>query len=102
MRTYGQYCPIARASELLAERWSVIILRNIVVLLAGPSTRWSAIPWRSPAGTWESFDGATPCAQRRSRCRALATLARSLPTWHRDHERGPQPLHRLELAGSSP
>ena len=32
MRSYGQYCPIARASELLAERWSIIILRNIVVL----------------------------------------------------------------------
>jgi DNA-binding HxlR family transcriptional regulator len=32
MRTYGQYCPIARASELLAERWSIIILRNIVIL----------------------------------------------------------------------
>lgn len=32
MRMYGQYCPIARASELLAERWSIIILRNIVIL----------------------------------------------------------------------
>jgi DNA-binding HxlR family transcriptional regulator len=32
VRTYGQYCPIARASELLAERWSIIILRNIVLL----------------------------------------------------------------------
>ena len=32
MRSYGQYCPIARASELLAERWSIIILRNIVLL----------------------------------------------------------------------
>jgi DNA-binding HxlR family transcriptional regulator len=32
MRTYGQYCPIARASEVLAERWSIIILRNVVVL----------------------------------------------------------------------
>jgi len=31
MRTYGQYCPIARASELLAERWSIIILRNILI-----------------------------------------------------------------------
>lgn len=31
MRTYGQYCPIARAAELLAERWSLIILRNILV-----------------------------------------------------------------------
>ena len=25
MRNYGPYCPIARASELLAERWSIII-----------------------------------------------------------------------------
>ena len=32
MRTYGQYCPIARASELLHERWTVIILRNIVLV----------------------------------------------------------------------
>ena len=32
VRTYGQYCPIARASELLAERWSFIILRNVVLI----------------------------------------------------------------------
>lgn len=32
MRTYGQYCPVARASELLAERWTLILVRN---LLAG-------------------------------------------------------------------
>jgi DNA-binding HxlR family transcriptional regulator len=31
VRTYGQYCPIARTSELLGERWSIIILRNILV-----------------------------------------------------------------------
>ena len=31
VRTYGQYCPIARTSELLGERWSTIILRNILV-----------------------------------------------------------------------
>lgn len=30
MRTYGQYCPIARTSELLAERWTPIILRNLL------------------------------------------------------------------------
>jgi DNA-binding HxlR family transcriptional regulator len=32
VRTYGQYCPIAQASELLAERWSFIILRDIVLI----------------------------------------------------------------------
>jgi DNA-binding HxlR family transcriptional regulator len=31
MKTYGQYCPIARTSELLAERWTIIVLRNILV-----------------------------------------------------------------------
>ncbi len=31
MRTYGQYCPIARASEILAERWTPIIVRNLFV-----------------------------------------------------------------------
>src|SRR5215218_7938207 len=31
VRTYAQYCPIARASEVLAERWTIIILRNILV-----------------------------------------------------------------------
>lgn len=32
MRTYGQYCPVARASEVVAERWSFIIIRNIVIV----------------------------------------------------------------------
>lgn len=31
MKTYGQACPIARASELLAERWTPIILRNLLL-----------------------------------------------------------------------
>ena len=30
MRSYKQYCPIARASEILAERWTPIILRNLL------------------------------------------------------------------------
>jgi DNA-binding HxlR family transcriptional regulator len=32
MRTYGQFCPITRAAELLAERWTLIIMRNIVLV----------------------------------------------------------------------
>jgi DNA-binding HxlR family transcriptional regulator len=31
MRTYGQFCPIARGSEILAERWTPIILRNLLM-----------------------------------------------------------------------
>jgi len=28
---YGQYCPIALGAEVLAERWTPIILRNLLV-----------------------------------------------------------------------
>ncbi len=31
MRSYGQYCPIARAAEIVAERWTPIIVRNLLV-----------------------------------------------------------------------
>ncbi len=30
MRSYRQYCPIARASQILAERWTPILLRNLI------------------------------------------------------------------------
>ena len=227
VRTYGQYCPIARASELLAERWSIIILRNIVILgcrtfneiadaapglsrgllskrlrdleragvleirrkLAGPGSiyepteagrelselmgflqrwgsRWadltperahpgvvlwmwatfflerdrlpqrrtlvrfeyptlsgpgsrgwllvergdaeicetypavrrtwsssSTIRWRSPVGTWARSSGAPPVRSGAIELRGSRALARGLPTWRRDHEHGPQPLH---------
>ena len=29
MRTYGQYCPIARGAEIFAERWTPMIIRNL-------------------------------------------------------------------------
>jgi hypothetical protein len=29
MRGYGQYCPIALAAEVFAERWTPIIIRNL-------------------------------------------------------------------------
>lgn len=31
MRSYGQYCPISRASEILAERWTLLVLRNLLL-----------------------------------------------------------------------
>ena len=35
VKSYGQYCPIARSSEILAQRWTPLIIRT---LLNGPST----------------------------------------------------------------
>jgi len=31
VRRYNQYCPIVRASEILAERWTLVIVRNILL-----------------------------------------------------------------------
>lgn len=30
MRTYREYCPIARASEIVAERWTPLVIRNLL------------------------------------------------------------------------
>ena len=30
MRSYREYCPIARASEILAERWTPLVVRNLL------------------------------------------------------------------------
>ena len=30
MHTYGQYCPVARAAEILADRWTVLIVRELL------------------------------------------------------------------------
>jgi len=39
MRSYGQFCPVAKAAELFCERWTPLILRN----LAMGATRFSEI-----------------------------------------------------------
>ena len=31
VRTYGQYCPIARGAEIFAQRWTPLIIRNLHV-----------------------------------------------------------------------
>lgn len=31
MRSYGQYCPISRSAEILAERWTLLVVRNILL-----------------------------------------------------------------------
>ena len=30
MRSYREYCPIARASEIVAERWTPLVIRNLL------------------------------------------------------------------------
>ena len=48
MKGYGQYCPLAQASQILCERWTLLIVRE---LIAG-STRFNelrrGVPLMSP------------------------------------------------------
>ena len=48
MKAYGQFCPVAKAAEIVAERWTPLVLRE---LLCG-SRRFSAlhrgVPLMSP------------------------------------------------------
>lgn len=48
MKSYGQFCPVAKASELFCERWTPLILRD----LAAGATRFSelqrGVPLMSP------------------------------------------------------
>lgn len=44
MKTYGQYCPLAQAAQLLCERWTLIIVRE---LMAG-STRFGELQRGAP------------------------------------------------------
>jgi len=30
MRSYGQYCPVARAAEVLGDRWTMLVVRDLV------------------------------------------------------------------------
>jgi DNA-binding HxlR family transcriptional regulator len=48
MKSYGQFCPVAKAAEVFCERWTPLILRD----LAGGATRFSelqrGVPLASP------------------------------------------------------
>ena len=72
MEGYGQYCPIALGAEIFAERWTPIILRNLMVgsdrfgdLLAGaPGIPRSVLARRlrtlEREGVINRFDGRPP------------------------------------------
>jgi DNA-binding HxlR family transcriptional regulator len=30
MKGYGQYCPVAKATEILNERWTLLVLRELL------------------------------------------------------------------------
>lgn len=49
MRGYGQFCPLAKASEVLGERWTLLIIRELAVGSESFSDVRKGVPLMSPS-----------------------------------------------------
>lgn len=83
MGSYRQYCPIARAAEILAERWNPLIVRN---LLFG-------------AETFSGIAGGVPSMSRSMLIRRLRELERDGVIVSSPKSRGRGSTYRLTEAG---
>ena len=94
MTTYGQFCPVAKAMEVLDERWTLLVVRE---LLAG-STRFNelrrGVPKMSPALLAKRLR--SPGARRRG-----AALRGGRPSWRTcSHQRARSSRPLVEGLGS--
>lgn len=48
MKTYGQFCPVAKAAELFCERWTALILRDLWLGASRFSELQRGVPLASP------------------------------------------------------
>ncbi|MEX2201663.1 MAG: helix-turn-helix domain-containing protein, partial [Dongiaceae bacterium] len=48
MRSYGQFCPIAKAAELFCKRWTALILRDLMMGATRFSQLRRGVPLASP------------------------------------------------------
>ena len=49
MSTYGQFCPVAKAMELLDERWTLLVVRELLQGSAHFNDLRRGVPRMSPA-----------------------------------------------------
>jgi DNA-binding HxlR family transcriptional regulator len=83
MKGYGQFCPIAKAAEILAERWTLLIVRE---LLSG-STRFNAL------------ERGLPGIPRALLAKRLRSLAQAGIVEHRQFSEGAPAEYRLTPTG---
>lgn len=57
MRTYGQYCPISRAAEILAERWTLLLVRNLLLGCTSFNEIAQGVPGMSRSLLKQRLDG---------------------------------------------
>ena len=83
MRTYRQYCPIARAAEIVAERWTPLVVRNLL---------WGAT-------TFSGIAHGVPTMSRSVLIKRLGDLQRAGVVEVQAKERGQGSLYTLTPAG---
>jgi DNA-binding HxlR family transcriptional regulator len=83
MHRYGQYCPVARAAEILADRWTVLIIRELLADVNHFNELERGLPHMSR----------TLLAERLRRLEQVGVLER------RGASRGKQTEYRLTSAG---
>jgi len=44
MKTHGEYCPIAKAVEVLGERWSILVMRELLMGVSGFNDMTRGLP----------------------------------------------------------
>ncbi len=49
MKSYGQYCPVARAAEILSQRWTVLLLRDLLGGIRRFNELRKGVPLMSPS-----------------------------------------------------
>ena len=83
MHLYGQYCPVARAAEILADRWTVLIVRELLADVSHFNELQRGLPHMSR----------TLLAERLRRLERTGVLERRVAS------RGKQTVYRLTSAG---
>jgi DNA-binding HxlR family transcriptional regulator len=83
MHRYGQYCPVARAAEILADRWTVLIVRELL----------------ADINHFNELERGLPHMSRALLAERLRRLERSGVLERRVLSRGKQTEYRLTLAG---
>ena len=86
VRTYGQYCPIARGAEIFAERWTPLIIRNLYLGCESFSKILEGAPGLSRALLSQRLDQlerfglvrSTPKPNGRGHCYELTSAGREL------------------------
>ena len=83
MHRYGQYCPVARAAEILADRWTVLVIRELL----------------ADVNHFNELERGLPHISRALLVERLRRLERTGVLERRFLSRGKQTEYRLTLAG---